>query len=500
VLLGALAALAAAPLAGLLVRVWSDGGVLSGGEGFVVVDQAQYLAWIRQVADHGLIANPFDLAPGERAFLHPGLLPSGVLHALGLGIVPAFALLKLPAVALLALGAAAWVRRHVATAGARAVALALALLAVSPLSAVISALQARPTPLKLDLDFLEGELWSGTYLWGYPFTATAVGLLALALLAYERGRSTEGGGRWLVAAALAGLACAWLQPWQGATLALIVVAGEAFSARRRLVPAAVVLSAVALPLLYYLVLSRADPSWELAGEVNQVDRWPLWLLALGLAPLGLPALLGVRERGRGFGEVALLAWIPSALAVYFLPFGTFAPHALQGLAIPLAVLAVRGLAALRAPRAAVLAGLALMVVPGTVYRVDQLEGAVRFQAQPYVLASEERAALRWLDEAPEAGGVLAPVFTGVLVPGYTGRETWVGPPSWTPGQPERERAAEDLFAGRLDRAAAERVVRRSGARFLLSDCHGRRDIAGLVRRVATPARRMGCAVVYRVAP
>jgi hypothetical protein len=41
-------------------------------------------------------------------------------------------------------------------------------------------------------------------------------------------------------------------------------------------------------------------------------------------------------------------------------------------------------------------------------------------------------------------------------------------------------------------------VRRSGARFLLADCQRRVDLAPLLRRVAGPPRRFGCAAVYRV--
>ena len=75
---------------------------------------------------------------------------------------------------------------------------------------------------KLQIDFVTGELWSGSYLWGYLFTAIAVGLLPLALLAYERGR----GGGSLAPRRRAGLLCAWLQPWQGATLAFVLAGAE----------------------------------------------------------------------------------------------------------------------------------------------------------------------------------------------------------------------------------------------------------------------------------
>jgi hypothetical protein len=96
--------------------------------------------------------------------------------------------------------------------------------------------------------------------------------------------------------------------------------------------------------------------------------------------------------------------------------------------------------------------------------------------------------------------VLAPVYTGITVPAYTGRETWIGAGSWTPDQPRRVEAAEDLFAGRLDATRAQALVRRSRARFVLSDCHGRADIAGTLAPITEPPRRFGCATVWRVRP
>lgn len=76
--LAALAALALAVLGGLVLKVWLGGGVVTGADGFLVADPLQYLDWARQAGEHGLIGNRHDLAPGERLFLHPGLLLSGV--------------------------------------------------------------------------------------------------------------------------------------------------------------------------------------------------------------------------------------------------------------------------------------------------------------------------------------------------------------------------------------------------------------------------------------
>jgi hypothetical protein len=165
--------------------------------------------------------------------------------------------------------------------------------------------------------------------------------------------------------------------------------------------------------------------------------------------------------------------------------------------LPLAVLAVLGVGhAVRGVAAWAL--IALLVVPGTLYRVDQFRSAVNLGRQPFFLEDGEYEALRWLERAPQSGGVLAPIYTGLLVPAWTGRETWVGAGSWTPDFDARVQRAERLLSGRADRTEAEALVRSSGARFVLSDCHGRADIGPLVARVSGPPRRFGCAAVWQV--
>jgi hypothetical protein len=110
----ALTALALAPLAGLLLRVWTQGGRISGADGLLVLDQMQYLNWLRQAGDHVLIGNLYDLADGPRTFLHPGLLLSGALNALGLPAAAAYLAWKPVAIVALWAGAVAWCGRFLA--------------------------------------------------------------------------------------------------------------------------------------------------------------------------------------------------------------------------------------------------------------------------------------------------------------------------------------------------------------------------------------------------
>jgi hypothetical protein len=191
-----------------------------------------------------------------------------------------------------------------------------------------------------------------------------------------------------------------------------------------------------------------------------------------------------------------------ALAVYFQPAGTFPFHAFQGLALPLivlAVLAVRAwLGARPLPAWPVAIVLVLLIVPGTVYRIDLFRKTLGDGLQAHYLKPGEHDALVYLDKLHEPGGVLASYYIGPVIPAYTGRETWVGAGSWTPDFRGRAAQADRVVEGKLTPAQAERVVRGSGARFVLSDCNGRPDVSRLLRGFTLPPRRFGCAAVYRV--
>ena len=506
----ALCALAFCVLIGLLVRVWVKGGVVTGADGYLVVDPLQYLNWLRQAGDHGLVRNLYDIAPSPRSFLHPGVLLAGLAHRAGLGLVASYMLFKPVAIAALFAGALLFTRRCLQRQADRRFALVLALFACSPVAALVGWVNLGSEFRQFQFDLITGELWTGSYLWGYLFTAIAVGVMPLGLLAYEKGRHQASGIRWVVWAAVAGLIAGWLQPWQGATFAGILVVGEALvwlftRERPPLVRPAIVLAATAAPLVYYLALSRLDDAWKLAGTANAASAfggraWPA--LIFGVAIFAVPAAFAYRRVPRDFGSLALRAWPPLALAVYVLPFGTFPYHALQGLTLPLVVL---GLLAWRLhlgqrplalwPAVAVAA---LLIVPGTAYRIDNMRKAVAVGRQPHFLTDGEHDALNALSRDPERGGVLTPVYMGLLVPAYTGRETWIGAGSWTTDLTARQMLTEDLFAGRLSPARARALVQRSHARFLLSDCHGRADIAPTVSAFADPPKRYGCATVWRV--
>ena len=505
----ALCALAFCVLIGLLVRVWVKGGVVTGADGYLVVDPLQYLNWLRQAGDHGLVRNLYDIAPSTRSFLHPGVLLAGLAHRAGVGLVASYMLFKPVAIAALFAGALLYTRRFFSRRDDRRLALVLALFACSPIAALVGWGNLGSEFRQFQFDLITGEAWTGSYLWGYLFTAIAVGITPLGLLAYEKGRRSSGVG-WVGLAAVAALFAGWLQPWQGATFAGLLIVAEALlwvlrRERPPFLPAAVVLVAAAAPLVYYALLSRLDDAWTLAGDANAAGVFGgrAWLaVVFGVGLLAIPAAFAYRRVPREFGHLALRAWPIVVVVVYVLPVGTFPYHAFQGLTLPLVVLGVlawrQHLRNRALPLWPALAVAFLLIVPGTAYRVDNIRKAVAVGRQPHFLTDGEHDALTALSRDKRPGGVLTPVYMGLLVPAYTGRETWVGAGSWSPDFNARQQETENLFDGRLSPAQARALVQRSGARFLLSDCHGRADITRTVAGFTDPPRRYGCATVWRV--
>jgi hypothetical protein len=497
VLLGLLAAWTFVPLAFLL----ADGRTLTGADGVIGADQLQYLAWVRDAADHGLAANRFDLRAQTHDFAHPMFTLSGALVALGVSVQLAYLVWKPVAVAALALGAFAWVRRLLpGRPRAQAAAAALALLSFSPLAALALWTDAGSDAARADLLSTAAETFTAGSLWGYLPTVVAIGLMPLVILAVERGSTQDRRGALLAAAGM-GVLVSWLHPWQGVTLVLILAGLVAFPGqppRQRLV-LAVPAAGLLAPLAYYALLSRLDDAWELSARVNEIGTPPVWVLLAVLLPLAVPAVYGLRRPGEDLVERALVLWIAAGLASYaFLP--PFPPHALGGLGLPLAVLAVRGWERLRAPAWVGAAAVALMVIPGGAYVARELHRATDSPAQQLWLAGGDADALRHVREHSPPGGVLAPFPLAAAVPAHTGRPVWMGHLSWTPDFYERAGEADALFTGRMAPALAQAFVRDTGARIVIAGCRDGRDLRPLLRDSVATARRFGCASVYEMRP
>lgn len=522
-----LAALSIWVMVGFIVHQ-SPNAIWTGTDGPYVADQMNYLGWIAVSARHVFISDPFTIGPSPSDYLHPGIFISGLLVRMGFSPGWAYLAWKPVAVVVLFAGSRRYVRASLSGLWGRRIALVLCLFYISPAWVVATWLHSTHwAPISL-LQSIDTEIWPGIYLWGYPFTAIAVGLLAFALVAYERNRRTHRVG---VAAPLLGFMCAWLQPWQAATLIGIVVLTELIlrlrgergsvvlrlrGERGSLVLPVVMVAATAAPLVYYGILSRVDWTWAVADRtnLNLPPFLPWQAILLSLAPLGILAAFAYRPPEFNFNQLALRLWPLLALAqyaaIYFGRVGTFPLHALDGLSIPFAVLAVVGARRLsvalskRAKLIAIAVGLLVLIVPSAVQELHDVWGVQStgiLGPQPALIKPDEIDALHYLKDDPTPGGVLTPFYLGQTVPGETNRNTWLGALSWTPDFFKRLVAADRLFSGGLAPNAAVAFVKSSGARFLLSDCNNNRaDLSVALAPIVRSVHHFGCATVYEVKP
>ena len=387
----------------------------------------------------------------------------------------------------------------------------LALFLYTPLTALFSWTQMADGKFRFQLYLLGDELLGAGKLWGYAPSAIGLALVPAALLTVEKAldpfRGASRGRRTLsrrvdrgalLAGSLAALLAAWLHPWQGITLILIFIGLGVWQRYEGGIALIVPVIGAALPLLYYYVLGHTDPAWELASRYEVISRLDPLVLLAGFGPLLLIAGLGVRRPDGSVFEQALLLWVVACFVTYFVN-DAFAPHALQGLSFPFAVLAVRGWRRLRLPVVLALLALLLVTVPGLAYNVRKFVNTAKTTSVQYYLTGSEVQAMRWIQQRAPAGGVLAPTPLAITIPSQTGRSVWVGHGYWSRDYRIRAAQVNALFKGRLRPAAAVRFVRLTGARILIGDCPHHPDLSRPLAPMLASVHRFGCTRVYVLA-
>jgi hypothetical protein len=479
-----------------LWQVVEHGRVWTGTDGVYLVDQMQYLAWIRSASHHFLISNLFVLRGTPADYFMPAVAISGGLTALGMA--PWLSLLLWKPVAVLATFFAVrayahhslrgiWERRIVLTFG-------LFFGSVTIIYGTVGTL---------------GDLFPPFLSWGYTFGLLALAVMVFALIAYDRARTDRMGAvSW--GPGLLGALASLLHPWQGELLILILIGAEltawCYERRRpalRLPVMTLVLTG--LPLLYYLVLGHADLSWKLA-RVASKHSFSIFTILLAVLPLLLPALIACRGRPASFLGAVSRVWPVGALAIYVVSASSVSAtplHAFEGITLPLAVLAIEGIRRLgfaRLPGHRVIAGLAVAAatIPGIVYQMHSSKQlAAPSPGNANFITRDERSALRYLAKDPIRGGVLTRFYLGTVVPAETGRRTFIGTCLWSqPNCTAKAQIAQMVLDGTLPAATARWFIQLTGARFLLADCEARPDLDEVLAPLAESSEHFGCAAVY----
>jgi hypothetical protein len=501
--LGVLIAFAAVSLWVLGLDLWqvaAHGRVWTGTDGVYIVDQMQYLAWIRSASHHLLASNMFVLRSTPSDYFQPAVVISGGLSALG--IAPWVSLLLWKPVAVFALFFT--VREYAYRS--------------------VGGLWARRLVILLSLFFgcftivygswgVLGDLFPGFLSWGYTFGLLALALMVGGLLAYDRARR-QGRISWMPG--LLGAVASLLHPWHGELMIAVVLGAELMlwwgrrPTRRDLALPALTAVVAGLPLLYYVALGKLDLSWKLAREASK-HAFSFWTILIAILPLLLPALLAYRGRAKDFIQASSRFWPIASFGVFIVSASGVSAtplHAFQGITIPLSVLAVQGVQRVgwrRLPyvRWVTAAVVVVVTVPTTYYELDTARKlAAPTKGNANFIRRDERDALDYLADSRTPGGVLTAGYLGSTVPERTGRQTLLGDCLWSePHCAGRAAAAAALFHGGLNPGQAQRFVRRSGARFVLADCTATSNLSRLLRPMIVSDRRFGCARVFElVAP
>ncbi len=480
-----------------LWRVVFHGAVWTGTDGVYIVDQMQYLAWIKDASHHFLASNLFVLRDTPADYFQPAVVVSGGLTALGMS--PALSLLLWKPVAVIAFffGVRAYAQRSVSGVWSCRAVLVLALFFGSFTDVYGSA-------------SVLGDLFPSFLSWGYTFGLMALAAMVWALVAFDDARAS--GSRMWLPPALGALA-SLLHPWNGELLIALVVAAEAMMlAGRRYGREDVRLTATTLigtgiPLVYDAILGKADINWKLA-QLAASHSFSFPAIALAIIPLLLPAAVAYRRRPTTFLAAATRTWPLAAFAIFLLSFtklGGAPIHAFQGITVPLAVLAVEGLTLLgwrRLPRRVLIGAvvIALFTIPANLKLLSIAHSlAAPAPGNGNFIQRDENDAVNYLADLKEPGSVVTQPYLGAVIPGRTGRHTYIGDCLWSePNCQDRATQMRDLFNGSLGVAAARSFVRSSGARFVLSDCRTSADMRKLLGPLIRSAHGFGCAAVYEV--
>ena len=518
------------------VLVWNilvHGAIWTGSVGYVF-DSMQYLAWVREGADHFLSGNLFSLEPPVRNYLNPGLIISSGLSKLGLSIPLAYAF-WIP----VGIAALVWVVRRFSnwlelTGWTSVAVIALALLYKIPAAAILQG--HVPVENVNALTYAGTDAWPVYWSWGFSLTAISVALLCLGIMRYDAIRNS--GVRASFGLMMIALFCSWLQPWQGAILLALIVGGEIIAGfvlkqgaglRGRLSLLATTVIAGTLPLAYYAILGKIDEAWRINGlQANSYVKGVSWWTAVALMlPLLAASVFAYLKRPDSFRAIAIRLWpliaIAEMLTIDITKVGNTSTHSLKGITFPLAVLAVTGTAPLfkrladrsfvgSATLATALVG--VLFIPGAVNQIHSqlFDMSLNQRGGYYYVSRYDEEALAWLTTQKGPGGVYASSLYGSMVPWRTDRSTWVGHETWTPRFQGRSYFNENLLDGHLPAIAfglsPAAVVKWSGARWVFQDCYRKRvqraskypTLDSQLAPITKLKKTFGCATIWEITP
>jgi hypothetical protein len=459
-------------------------------------DQNVHLSWARQAADGRFFARDLftieSLQSGERPLFFNALAALiGVLSRLGLPLVVAYHALRLAFAALTLIAFFAWSTRLSADRRMRIVALLLAAFSAG------AGFLAPFFPSRIFMDRPDGAAFpmmpeAFTFASSFVFTLNiaAMALLLITYLALFTAQ-TAAEEKQQKKAAFFGFCVALLlsniHTYDAIPLLLVVLVWTALQGKgARWKHSGLIALGALLPILYQLVVFRTSAEFRVkALTLTHAPPFLDVLISYGLlVPLAIGGgVLGWRCAHASQRNAARLlsCWIVVTLICTYAPV-SFARKMIEGLHLPLCLLAALGLMAIltkvsRPLQRLVVAGvLALCCVSSFQFVAWCLNNArdnnvsrAAVLMPPLYLTAGDAAALRFLRASaePRQSAVLCLPFLGNYVPRATGRFAYIG--HWAETLHFRGKLGEvgRFYSGRMEAEAARAWLERNHIRFVV---------------------------------
>jgi hypothetical protein len=317
-----------------------------------------------------------------------------------------------------------------------------------------------------------------------PVFALSLTLMSLILIRLADPSDRVGG------LALAGSSAllSWVHPFDIVTVVVVAATWTCFrlkwpGARTRLLLRLAAVIAGVLPYaIYHQVVLVGDPVFRKASEmVHAPSPTPIGY-ALGFGLLVPLAVAGFSHMRRSDRERSLLfaIWICATILLVYAPV-SFQRRLIQGVHIPLALLATTGMTRLarhlgkgrsasdrRHLGGAIVAGLLMLLALSNMRMVAADVEAYRKGGAPYYLRLEYGEAFRWLRENTGPYEIVfCSIATGSFVPALSGNTVFIGHWGLTLSAEAKKSIVEGFFRTNENDAAKARFLREAGVRYVL---------------------------------
>ncbi len=456
-------------------------------------DLYTYVGWIEQ-SSHGhiLTTNMFTTEEHRRLLFRPLLLLGGLISLLpGVSAMAAFQILRFLSTGIVIGSIYYLIARYITEISKRRL-----LLLIVASSSGIGWLSGTWPSESIDTWVPEAVTFAAIY--QSPHFSISLALMLFILSRFHTALSSST-SRGIPSAGLAGALLAWIHPYDVVSVVAICLAwcsiGIVRDQRERLqiVRSFLFLLVLMAPgILYQFAILRIEPmfgEWTEAITGGSPKPYDI-LTGLGLLwPFaGLGVLLG-HEKHRTLIVHACL-WISITLVLVYLPFA-FQRRLIQGLHIPVAILAGLGLNELVARISSHRRRFALVITATTVIvlsltNLRMLVEDTRVYSRhigPHHIEERYVRILQWLHEnVEEDSRVLSSLQIGSLVPALAGCRTYLGHPELTIRAYEKARTVERFFSTDRDYEAKLQFLREVGINYVV--------VSPFERRFGSPSRRM----------